>query len=445
MPSVYFLSYARPRLARQQTADQVDRFERDLAETVSSKLGGDGVRVGFRDSCSIEAGSPAWSDELREQLIARPLGIVLMSPQYLERERTWCKWEYQFLSARNNFVSRLPEALATNKPRLLLVLDWVRTEAKDLPAGLSTELQRVSESIVENEDPQDVAAVRWVLQRGIWDVIKLVEAGDADALPAYRRFMLCLGSYLRAQWARWGALKATQEQHQLDAPVPAAYDPQDTWDAVRPTNAAEPAAVRSPRAQRRKVFVVYVAARPHEVPAPRAWRYLDDGEYDWRPFAGSAADDAEPHVGHYMNSIEGIEVREWQFDTFCDHMDDTMELAGRRYPVLFIVDPWTTTQIDRYRDVLQRFVASRFDQEAFTAPVVVWNDGDADSTKLRADFEHRVAVLFGRNRWEPSSTRDEFRETLDSAVKSLQRRIRNAAADDLPASGKPLPRISAVR
>lgn len=443
MPHVYFLSYARPRTARAQSLGLIDRFEQDLCDNVGQLVRSDGQRAGFRDSGSIEAGTASWCRELGEQLLAHPVGVVLLSPQYVEQERSWCKWEYQFLRCRNEAVGRLPDTLAPRRPRLLLVLDWIRVEQKDLPGDIAAEVQQVGESIA-GRDPLDIAAVRYVTERGLWNTLKLVEADDPDARRAYTRFMLALSHFIVEQWSRWRMLHPQLLQRQIDLPLPPEHDPADTWGAARPTSAAQPAAARIDRAQRRKVFVVYMAARPHEVPDARAWRYRDDGEYDWRPFA-RLDDESELHIGDIMRTLEGVEVREWQFHTFYDRMEETLGLAGRRYPVLFIIDPWTTTLLEPYREVLQRYVQSHLDDEVFSAPIVLWNRNDPDTEAVRADFEERVRVLFHRTRWEPAQSQEELGEVLVGVVKALQRRIRNSAADRLPTGrGSSLPRISAT-
>jgi hypothetical protein len=445
MPKVYFLSYARPRDGGDGSLDEVDQFSEDLSTNVAALMASDGASVGFRDSRSIEAGTSSWVSELKSQLMSRPLGIVLLSPHYLERERPWCKWEYDYLSLRNQKVACLHGNLAPEVPRLLLVIDWVLTEKNDLPQDLLKFTQRVGESIAHKGDSDDVSALRFVQERGLWKTMRLAKNGhDEKAMKSYTRFVQCLAEYIAQQWNRWERFRQIAARQRMDLPMPAEFDPNNVWRSGRLTSANGTPTVRQSRSQKRRVYVVYVAANPREVPPERAWRYREDGEYDWRPFGIDEDEDEAVHVGELVRKIEGIDVREWDFNGFCERMGEKMGMAGRRYPVILIVDPWTTTKHDRYLDALNAFVKAKFNQSAFMAPVVIWNDQDAESAKSMADFEERVAEVFGRNQWEPAQSQAQFLEALAGIIAALQRRIRNAWADGRPVDGEGLPRISAT-
>lgn len=438
MPKVFFISYARDRDANPNSPGLEDRFEVDLRENVSSLLPNDNERVGFRDARDIEAGTASWENELAAQLAAYPVGIVLLSPAYLERRRPWCKWECRYLDYRNALVS---SQTRSDPPRLLLILHWVKPDNKDIPAQFPGSVQHVDESIADSET-EALKAIRYVLYNGLRNTLQLVDSGDATARPLYTRFLQTLAKFVVAQFRRWEVVAGSVRNLLL----PPRFSVADVWTPVNPTT-VEPPKPRPDRAQRRRVYVVYLAAPPSEVSPERAWRYRDGGEEDWQPFAGAVPGAVptyqERHVSEFVEDLSGVVVTAWPFMYFCEHMEAALSRAGHQYPVLFIIDPWTTCQLERYRKALEQYVVSRFDERFFCSPIVIWNAHDSETVQIRSEFERSVGALFNRNRWEPVIKVDEFTETLDDIINLQQRKIRNVLADESPRGGSDPPRISA--
>lgn len=434
IPNVFFISYARPRQGQPQMVETLDRFMAHLREAVGSLLTDVNYhQVGFRDVCNLDAGTPDWSADLTQQLLAYPVGLVLLSPAYVDTDRAWCKWECQFLARRNAAAAALPDSIAPTKPRLLLVLNWVSLDPRDMPEGFPQLTQGVGEAIA-GLDAQDVLAVRSVLGRGLFDSLQLVQAGDKSMETAYQRFVQVLGRYIAGQWRHWKDLEA----HQIDLGTPGPFVPGDTW---RPAS-------RPVIGTRHKVFVVYLAAQPGEVAplAPdRAKRYQEDGGSDWQPFA--LADSGGPRVGDVVKKLEqlGISaVERWPFDFFLKSMPQALEEAGSRYPVVVVVDPWTATRLPQYGKALRKFSEEERKRILFALLVEVASTSDPDEALIRADFLGGVGKLFHHTRWQRHAGANDLELGLSLGVKLMQLNIRNARADKLSSTGSSPPRISGI-
>jgi len=430
MPNVFFVSYARPRQGQPDGIQALDRFIANLREAVGGLMKDvDYHRVGYRDVSNLEPGTSNWAAELSRRLIDYPIGLVLLEPHYVEAKRVWCRWEFDFLARRNAAVEKLPDSLLPDKPRLLLVLDWVKTDRRDIPEGVLRSAQGLTESIA-GLDAHDVLAVRKVLDRGLRDSLQLV-ASDKEMEAAYTRFVQVLGRYIVEQWRRWKTL----ETHDFDLPTPGPCEP-DAGDMTAPKGTA---------GQRRQVFVVYVAAKPGEVKpiAPeRADRYQEFGESDWQPFDKEGK--FGPRVGEVVKKLEqlGITVEKWAFRHFRSSMTDTLQEVGSRYPIVLIIDPWTATRLPDYAQALRKFSKEERERGLFALPVEISCAGGPDEAAIRADFSAGVGKLFHHARWQRSVGAQDLEEGLALGVKLMQLNIRNARADSLGPSGSPPPRIS---
>jgi hypothetical protein len=124
-------------------------------------------------------------------------------------------------------------------------------------------------------------------------------------------------------------------------------------------------------------------------------------------------------------------------------MEEALQDAEHRYPILFIVDPWTGAQLDYYYAALEHY-KNDFENTNFSTPIVIWNDLDPDVAGFRASFERKLLTLFNLNRWQAVSNRDELKSTLQQTVLLLQQQIRSRRASEVPDSGSKLIRISAA-
>jgi len=439
MPKVYFLSYARDRKSAPEANDLEASFERDLAKEVQAKLKQDASDVGFRDAGSIEAGTPAWSDELSRQIAEYPVGLVLLSPKYLQQDRPWYKWECLYLASRNSQVEQTTQdLLGHTPPRLLLIVEWEKPDDEDIPRDFPREVQRVGESIA-GTDQDGGRAVRYILRYGLRSTLEQRKAGDMLASTAYQRFVQLLAAYIKDQWDRWRGF--THLGNVLDPPPQ--FDGGDCWASVNPISAGSPAKPRPDRIKRRKVYFVCLAALPEEVSIDRSWRYEEDGENDWQPFAGGTPDIRDRRLADYMADLRDVEINPWPFEYFKSQMADALSRVSNRYPILFVVDPYTACLKVRYREVLQEYVDGEYDSKVFCTPIVIWNDNDPQAEGLRNTFQTSVAHFFGLNRWEVIEQSAELTETLDAVIKSVRRRIRYVRADENPRGGSDPPRIGA--
>lgn len=430
MPNVFFVSYARPRQGQPEGLQAVDRFIGNLREAVGGLLKDvDYSRVGYRDVSNLEPGASDWAAELSRRLIEYPIGLVLLEPHYVEPKRVWCRWEFDFLARRNAAVEKQADSFLQNKPRLLLVLNWVKTDQLDIPEGALRSAQAVTESIA-GFDKDDVSAVRKVLDRGLRDSLQLV-ASDKDMESAYTRFVQVLGRYIVEQWRSWKTL----ETKDFNLPVPGHCE-LDAGNSTAPKGAA---------GQRRQIFVVYVAAKPSEVKpiAPdRAERYQEFGESDWQPFDKDYR--YGPRVGEVVKKLEqlGITVDKWDFRDFRGNMTYKLKEVGSRYPIVLIIDPWTATRLPEYAQALRKFSKEERERGLFALPVEISCAGDPDETAIRADFSAGIGKLFHHARWQRHTAAQDLEEGLSLGVKLMQLNIRNARADSLSPSGSPPPRIS---
>jgi hypothetical protein len=392
MSKLFFLSYARPPHQDAEHLEAVDRFFDDLCAKVAEKLTAKNASPGFRDKRHLEPGSPDWVEALKDAMREHPIGIVLLGPWYLSPTSGWCKWEHDYLLHRNALAARRegPET-----PRLLLVLNWVGTHPRDLPLNYPTNVQRVDEAIARGQDDL-VEAVRFVNQRGLRETIALVTAGDASAKQNYERFTSVLAGYVHEQWRRWSG---QPDREDLKPPVPD-FDAANCWISPTPTNARE-----APRARaevKRKVKVVYVAAHPEEADDARAWRYRYEGESDWQPFAlrpGAETDDAE-RIGAMVAALPEIQVDTVPVKYFAQNMGAELRSINRRYPVIFIVDPWSVgSRPEDYRTVLFRYKRLEKKMQSFASPVIVWNKDDPPQAEIAAKFAEVMGAAFDKHRW----------------------------------------------
>ncbi|HMX09811.1 MAG TPA: hypothetical protein PKE61_02780 [Burkholderiaceae bacterium] len=442
MSAIYFLSYARPRSGEGDRDSLIRRFHEDLTRKIENKVRTSSLaEVGFRDAGSIESGVLDWEEELRRQLMARPIGIVLLSPQYLDEERPWCSWEFQYLHSRSVAVEKFCETRKRPPPRMLLLLNWVTPDERDLPKNFPKKVQQINESIVTDANQEDADAVASVTSRGIKDILELVIKQDRSASAEYERFMQCLASYIAKQFQRWEDVKCDAGTDTI-FPNPPPLQASLSWEPAKVTNAARRPEARSKRLQ--KVYVVYIAAKPEYVEDTRAWRYKDGGESDWRAFAGP--DDlniAEP-VEQYFDQLEGFRVEKWHFDYFREHMDELLTNEGRRAPLLLVIDPWTTAKLPKYREALAHYAQLESRKQVFSLPLVIWNESDPESKTIEREFAKHVFGLLPAQRWEKVESRDALADNIASEVKKLNNKIRNAIANELNAMESPPPRISAI-
>jgi len=437
MTTVFFLSYAGPDEHDKRQRNAIERFHKDLSANVRALIGLRDEQVGYWDRSGLETGTPNWEEALAKNLAKFPVGVILLSPQYLAADRPSCKWECLYLTARNDWADKQ----LSNKPRLLMVLNWLKPRPEDIPDDFPKATQIVNESIVRAA-PEVQRAVRAVLSRGVRRTTEL--SSDDDVIRTeYTQFIWALADYIVDQWRRW---QGDKRKHN-EMPLPPPFSENSVWDS-RLTNARSAPNPRPDSLARKKVVTVYIAAQPSQVEDPRAWRYRDDGESDWHAFSGwaSPSADDDQRIGEIVNAVPGIEVERLHFNYFADqkHMPDLLKTIGRRYPVVFIIDPWTASQLQVYRDALELCSKLEADHGACTCPIVIWNDDDPEAVQIRTEFERNVRSLFQKYQWEEVKERHEFDACLLGAVERLRRKIRNMRADESSRGGSPLVRISAT-
>jgi hypothetical protein len=434
MSKVFFLSYARPRIKDPEALAGVDEFYELLSKRVRRLISG-AADVGFRDSCSIEAGTPDWQATLTSELAARPVGVVLLSPDYLHHDRPWCKWEFSFIKSRNEELAAIASPNSEDRPQLMLAIDWVKANPNDIPPNVLGVTQMVSDSLAEGYPDRYRDAIRFVCETGLLDTIEEAAKGVREASQAYTQFLYVLSRYIVKQWRRWQTCDLPQVSR------PPAFNPIDRWVPPQQTSSAKPPIVRPDG--RRRAFVLYFAAKPEEVTPARMWRYEEAGEYDWKPFARSAQDGGNSHVSAFLKGkgLDDFDFKEWQFDWFTAFQKTAQSRAGKRYPVLLILDPWTVTRLQRYQNILKK-VASTFDAKVYLAPIVVWNLNDPDIKPLLPEFDRNVSVFFQHTRWENIDESDDIRQKVADIVTNLQGKIRKAHAASTADQWTTPPRIS---
>ncbi len=429
MSQVFFLSYARPRPVAQDTEPLVRQFHADLQSKLANHVTSGPNPFGYFDRCDLEAGSANWVTSLNEALVQHPIGVVLLSPDYLDSTRPWCRWECLYMAQRNEALDRLKPALTHDAPKALIMLNWGNPSESGFPKDFPQQTQRLGESIAL-DDNDDIEAVKHVCSRGLRSVMELARADDPKATAMYVRFVQCLARYIAQQWVLW----AKVVQRQFDIPLPPPFDGQGWTPAVASSSALQP---RPAQATRRMVYVVYLAAPPNDVTEEdRQQRHQERGESDWQPFG------AQQHVDEFMDSVRDCKVEKWPFNYFNAQMAHCLKEAGDKQPVLFVVDPWSASKLDGYRQALKQYRELSKQHGTFACPLVIWNEEDEKSAVLRAEFEERVETIFGRDRWEPVNDPKEFRDRLAYVVSSLRNKIRMARTISRPPNGSPLPRIS---
>lgn len=429
MSKVFFLSYARPREVAQDTEPLIRQFHTDLQSKLANHVTSGPDPFGFFDRCDLEAGSPSWVASLHDALIQHPIGVVLLSPDYLDSARPWCRWECLYMVQRNEALDRLKPALQHDAPKALLMLNWGNPSQSGFPKDFPHETQRMGESIADGNS-DDIEAVKQVCERGLRSVMELATAGDAKVTSIYVRFVQCLARHIARQFALWTAVAARQ----FDLPLPPPFQGQG-WTPAVASSAGQPA--QPPLAMRRMVYVVYLAAPPHDITEEnRRQRHEVRGESDWQPFGASQ------HVDEFMDSLRDCRVKEWQFSYFRNQMAHCLDEAGDKQPVLFVVDPWSASKLENYREALAQYLKLSAEYGTFACPLVIWNEEDEKSVALRGEYEERVEVIFGRDRWEPVNDAKQFRERLPHVVGSLQNKIRMARTSRRPPTGSLPPRIN---
>lgn len=428
MPKVFFMSYATPRRrtgkSREELSQQklVDEFFHKLEEHIGSRLIDNGQSTGFKDSLTIEAGTADWVRSLSRGLADFPIGLLLMTPSYFQSDRTWCRWEFEYLLERNHRMAEL-DIEEQRRPRLLLLLEWIPTLPGELPKEYPTKVQRVDLQLLRGREDR-----REAVQRVLLDGVQAA-ATRGDDLTV---FIQALGDEIILQWERWEALAPSIKRQ----PEPRPYDPDMTWTPTRRLNSSAPPGPRRPSAV---AYAVCLAATPKEVPESRGYRYREFGEAEWKPFAMDEATDASK-VDDYLASLEGIRIEKWPFLHFKANMASLLREQGRRRPVLLILDPWTVLRLDTYRKVLENYCKVAKAWQPFVVPVVIWNEEDSEAEVLKNEFLLRMERL-SAGAFTPLGNESDLNEYFRLTLSGLQIKIRNIVASGLPNRGGPPPRI----
>lgn len=442
MSKVFFLSYARPKSTTSAHAlGGIDLFYRGLCDELANLVTGldKTLQVGFRDAMSIPVGEPDWEASLGTALKEFPIGIILLSPNYLDPNRPWCRWECRNLVLRNEFIqTRVRFECDEDKPRTLIAIDWDHFEKADLPGDFPPQIQTLSESLAA-DDEDKVQAIRYVNRNGLRSVLDYVQDRDETALKHYRRFIKALAHYVHRQWIAWHKLA----RRELDLPAIEPYDDRQQWGSAHPTNASSAAKPRPPRDERNRVFVTYLAADPREVPEERAKRYIEQGGEDWKPFSRPDPVD-NPDIDDLVRSALRTKIRTISIVHPSRSLVEEIDPARGRYPVLLFVDPWTVATVLRYRDALALYAEQDRDEELYSVPLAIWDDSDQDLRQIEQAFDAHVRPLFDRRIWETVRGEQELTELVQDLVLRMQRKIRNRRADHRPATDSVPPRIGAT-
>jgi hypothetical protein len=430
MPEVFFLSYARPRSER---AEDIDRLIREFHADLQSKLAShiqDQPR-GFIDTLSLKAGTPDWEADLTAALHQYPIGIALIHPDYLSAERPWCRWECKFLEERNQAIGKFRELLKGEVPSTLLLLNWaepVSERPHDYPHAIQGVGRAMAGGHLEEGD-----AMEHVERHGLASVMTLRRAGEAASATRYERVLQCMARYVAAQWRLYQVLL----ERQLDLPHPGRFDGQ-RWTYASSRRPPEPS-----RAQRRKVFVVYVAAKPNEAPDERAVRYRESGESDWRPFANRPSDPAHAmHVDQFFDTLaDDWRVEKWALPYFDRDMASLLDNHAN-HPLVLVVDPWTTSQRQSYRQLLDRYSELEKTRGTVCTPLMILDNQEPDYEELSSLFSTEVQSSFEINRWEFFHEPETLHSQLHVLVDRMQSRIRMKRSVSLPRTGSAPPRLN---
>jgi hypothetical protein len=429
---VFFLSYASPSRDDAIHRDLVVKLFRELCDQVGEQIGFRDAHVGFLDRSRLESGTPDYQVELHRALTDYPIGVVLLSPAYLSRGSSYCRWEFESFLKRNEWA----DGTLDGRPRTLLVLDWIPTERAQLPSNFPRTIQSVREDIAGADD-QCRAAVRAVLSHGLKQSMTLART-DNDWATRVSVFVHALARYINKQ--RGYLLR--EKNSGIAPPLVRPYSEELAWASQNETTSSLRPLAPKVLSVHKKVAVLYAAAHPSDVPVERAWRYELDGDGDWHAFARTPGE--EERISSVVGAIDGVEVVPIYFRHF--ERDPLQELGVYlgRYPVIVVVDPWTTSQIERFRAALQRCAESGYPSLDYLCPIVVWNESDDGYEDARQDFESSVSRLFLSVHWQHADSRQEFLDTLWNGVRQLRSRIMKSRASAANAGGGRPPRISGV-
>jgi FxsC-like protein len=344
MPYLYFFSYA-----RENRNDDLDRFVKNLHDTIRLKKYFPHEEVEFFDGDAIEIGAP-WKDTLSTGLRTSRVFLALCSPDYINRE--YCGKEFTVFLER--YRAYVKSASAKDSPMLILPILWGAPGASlrdvisefqytddDFPPVYAKEGLRYMMQLKEHEDDYTKFVNRLAQ--------KIVEASAAHPLPDLANL------------------------RPLDQVASAFHDA-----------AVQPQAEEGDRA-----WFVFVAGKPAELKPPRELvdRYQKAGGRDWRPFHPTAKES----VGLLAQRAAA------QYDRYFTELPVQADLIARvdvaeaaREPVLVLVDPWTL-KLPAYRDEikkLDKYIASN------CAFIVSWNCPDPETTAAREPLKTVLSQTF---------------------------------------------------
>jgi hypothetical protein len=418
----------------------IDTFHKELSKELIGKLESGNVNtIVFRDSRSIKTGSE-WADVLQNALQEYPIGLVLLQRSYLAPKRPWCRWEFDYFQRRNGEVSKFSGS--SIETHTLFMVKWLDYDDNPTPQEFPRNIQIVDESIVDGDTGRTLDEIRHTLKFGLKSTVQgFIDKKNVDVY-AFRTFIRLLGNEIYKQWINWG--KVTKLNPEFLSMRPRKFDEEFTWTPAKTTNSREQPTVRE--ITRKPVYVVYFAAKPDKdkVPDDRVGRYLERGESDWRPFNDKAAKPIGAYIKTLEEKISGVTVDPWEFDYFSRDIAARLSDAKDRYPVIIVLDPWTATNVSRYRLTLESCAKKMAKHHTFKVPVIFWNKEDKVTEALRNDFRKHIFKLFEAQNVIMFENEDEVEIELSNNLDSLFRKIRKIATESMRSSGSKPPQINAT-
>jgi FxsC-like protein len=374
---LFYLGYS-----RRDDIEMIEKFFSDFSNEIRMRLGlSQSEGVGFLDNNAIETGDH-WDVALAQALENSRVLVALYSPAYFKSDH--CGKEFQYFSDRMMAAGRTNVGV-TN----ILPIIWIPVPRRALPEA-ANRIQLLSP------------------EGGLRRLMRSSSRSDK-----YAEFLDDLA----------GTLTDMTQKLPPEAPhnLPSFKDLRNAFeDSV--TSSAAP--ILSDSAQSvggpRAVKLIYVVARPEEMSLIKGnvSNYADDG-YLWRPFF--PADDEEIGVTGAM--VATNEMMVYEVLPFDDNLLSRVRSAEQNNsPVILIVDPWVL-RLANYQKIL-----STFDEYAFIncAVLIVWNEQDLETTKMRAELEMHVRTTFPNH----LTSRDNFlievrsREELHSRLSISLQQIR---------------------
>jgi len=351
----FFVSYARQ---DSQKDSKLKQFYKDLIDEILVMQHFPDGEVGFFDVEEIDLGAP-WKDELGRALRTSRVMLALCSPSYFNSE--YCGKEFHVFFERQNTYARVNST--PEPPRLILPILWGPPNN-----GYPEQIQDLQ--YTDAEFPEIYT------KQGLKYMMNLNRHSDDYQVFKRRLARILVDEGNRHEMPELLMLPPLEEVRNAFAPVQS--------HAPRPGDGPKPGGFR-------KVWVIYVAARPDELSQLRAAvdPYGASGRMEWQPYR-PPVDRPIGVIAQEVISKQNLFYFPLELNTTDSLVDVLREAQSNKEIVIIFVDVWTMC-ITAYRDFMRPYDEINLSNCAVLVP---WNEKDPETQEKSDELRKTLGETF---------------------------------------------------